>query len=124
MLYGIGKWERDAGFPASVPFRENGEDVIQGLAQVLEDISDADGHRFRGFARQLESPDFLAALNISLGPNFIGVCGTELANIGFELRDFGIGPFGLLPTARELRFWFHHINSAMAKSDPTKDLTF
>jgi hypothetical protein len=120
MLYGIGEWESDAGLRASVPFRENGKNVIQGLSQVLEDIPDADGHRFRDRARQLESPDFLATLNINLRPNFIGVCGPKLADIGFDLLDFGFGPFGLLPTTGKRRFGFHDIEPYHGQLRPDK----
>src|ERR1035437_5736604 len=116
---GASEWERDPVVLSPVHHRDCGQNLVQGVAQVLENITDLDSHRFGNLMLPMEAPNFLSAFRIYLGFDFAWVCLKIPNDSGIEFLDFGICPFDF-GVKRNKRLRFHDIESIMAKND---DLT-
>ncbi|HUB63998.1 MAG TPA: hypothetical protein VL996_06045, partial [Methylocella sp.] len=108
------KRERNSSISPSMQHGDGSEDVIQGLPQIFHDVTACDRNHRRDNSSKVEAPDFLRAIRIYAGSNFIGIPLEELSDFGIEFLDFGFGPFDLGDNGED-RFRVHDMTSVMAK---------
>lgn len=74
---------------------ENGENVVEGVAEVGQDVANHNFQLRRKALVDSDPVDLFSGLDIDIGDDFIRVSRDKLLNVGLELVDFGFGPFGL-----------------------------
>jgi hypothetical protein len=67
--------------------------MIEGTSEVLDRVASDGRDGDRGRLDTGEVVDRLVRLRSVLGPDFIGVCGEEGADLGLKITDVFFGPF-------------------------------
>jgi hypothetical protein len=102
--------EGNSGGHPSKFHRKYCKNVVEGVAQIGQNVANCDlpcgGQAFV----DLELVNFLSSLDINIGNDFVWLSRSKLLDFGLELVDFGFGPFGLGVTTKK-RFSIHDVGA-------------
>jgi hypothetical protein len=97
---------------------EGCEHLVKRLSEGGEDLP-GKNIKPRGDARRFQTRD-LDSIRIEFGRNSMRISSEKGFDLGFEIINFGFGPFDLGEATEKRRFRFHDIESIMAEDDDLK----